>query len=191
MVSQSIIRTTPAARRADADVRSILDSVRRIVRELRLASRAAEKAVGLSAAQLFVLQKLAEAPVLSLNELAQRTRTDQSSVSVVARRLAEAGLLQRQRSGDDGRRVEMSLTAKARRLLDKAPGAAQERLIAALHRLPDAGRRPLARLLQAWVKEAGLQDDVVVMFFEEEDSPRRTPRRKVHREVHRGRKQTE
>jgi DNA-binding MarR family transcriptional regulator len=166
MVSQTINRPTPATR-AEADVRSILDSVRRIVRELRLASRASEKAVGLSAAQLFVLQKLAEAPAQSLNELAARTRTDQSSVSVVVRRLAEAGLVRRRRSGTAGRRVQMSLTAKARRLLEKAPGATQEGLIAALHRLPEAGRRPLARLLKAWVTEAGLNDDAVVMFFEE------------------------
>src|SRR5215217_2732988 len=65
------------------DVRAVLDAIRRIVRVLRVSSRAAEKQVGLSGAQLFVLHKLEDAPALSLNELADRTRTHQSSVSVV------------------------------------------------------------------------------------------------------------
>jgi DNA-binding MarR family transcriptional regulator len=58
-------------------------SLRKIVRFLRLADRAAEAAVGLSAAQLFVLQTLASQPAASLAEVADRTLTDQSSVSTV------------------------------------------------------------------------------------------------------------
>src|SRR4051794_12131990 len=67
----------------NAEIRSILNSMRRIVDILRVASRAAEKDVGLSGAQLWVLHKLAEGPVISLNELAERTCTHQTSVSVV------------------------------------------------------------------------------------------------------------
>ncbi|HJY34709.1 MAG TPA: hypothetical protein VJ260_07640, partial [Vicinamibacterales bacterium] len=55
------------------ETRGILDAVRRIVRELHESSRAAEKQVGLSGAQLFVLQTLAEHPGASLNDLAART----------------------------------------------------------------------------------------------------------------------
>ena len=58
----------------------VLDSIRRIVRLLREGTRASEDAVGLSAAQLFVLQKLDPAVPLSLNELAARTLMHQSSV---------------------------------------------------------------------------------------------------------------
>src|SRR6185312_321205 len=64
----------------------VLDSIRRIVRLLREGTRASEDAVGLSAAQLFVLQKLDPAVPLSLTELAARTLTHQSSVSVVVSR---------------------------------------------------------------------------------------------------------
>ena len=58
-----------------------MDAVRRIVQALRRSSVAASSAVGLSGAQLFVLQQLslAEKP-LSLADLAARTLTDQSSV---------------------------------------------------------------------------------------------------------------
>jgi len=57
----------------------ILDSVRRLVRLLRLYDRAAQTQVGLSGAQLFVLTELGKTPELSLMALAERTRTDRAS----------------------------------------------------------------------------------------------------------------
>ena len=147
------------------DVRAVMDSIRRIVRVLRVSSRAAEKQVGLSGAQLFVLHKLADAPALSLNELADRTRTHQSSVSVVVQRLVDRGLVARARSDADGRRLELSLTPRAKALLRKAPGAAQERLVEAVERMPAAGRRQLARLLDKVVHDTGLDRESPEMFF--------------------------
>ena len=120
-----------------------LDGIRRILRDLRVSSRAAEQELGLSGAQLFVLQQLAKAPVESLNELAERTRTHQSSVSVVVSRLVARGLVSRDGSIDDGRRITISLTSAGRAVLRRAPEAAQARLAAALERLP---RRDLASL---------------------------------------------
>ncbi|MGZ3406901.1 MAG: MarR family transcriptional regulator, partial [Polyangia bacterium] len=85
----------------------VLDSIRRIVRLLREGSRASEESVGLSAAQLFVLQKLDPEQPLSLNELAARTLTHQSSVSVVVSRLVERGLVLRRPAASDARRLEL------------------------------------------------------------------------------------
>ena len=75
------------------DSARILDAIRRLVRHLRLADRAAQSELGISGAQLFVLFELGKTPALSLNDLAARTRTDQSSVSVVVSRLVDAGLI--------------------------------------------------------------------------------------------------
>jgi len=74
------------------DAQLALDSLRRIVRVLREAARLAERRFGLSGAQLFVLHKLAGASPMSLNELARRTHTHQSSVSTVVTRLVEQRL---------------------------------------------------------------------------------------------------
>src|SRR5665213_199086 len=74
------------------EIREILDSIRRIVRLLRVSSREAEREVGLSGAQLFVLRTLSEHKFLSVNELAERTHTHQSSVSVVVQVLVDKGL---------------------------------------------------------------------------------------------------
>src|SRR5689334_4760067 len=102
---------SPTNRAQQDHSRSVLDSIRRIVQALRMYDKAAEKHVGLSGAQLFVLEKLHGGKALSLNELAQRTLTHQSSVSVVVQRLVERGLVVSCVSREDARRIELSLTA--------------------------------------------------------------------------------
>ena len=117
------------------DTRRVLDSIRRIVKVLRVASRDSEKRVGISGAQLFVLHKLAEGGVLSVNELAERTHTHQSSVSVVVHRLAERGMVDLERSAADARQAQIRVTAAGKSVIRSAPAAAQDRLIAALKHL--------------------------------------------------------
>jgi len=154
----------------------VLDAIRRIVRALRESSRAAEGAVGIGAAQLFVLHRLASAPALSLNELAARTFTHQSSVSVVVSRLVERGLVARTRGGDDGRRISISATAAGRALVARAPAAAQERLLAGLALLGAGPRRLLADLLIRLVDLMALPGDAP-MFFEPGPARARKKRR--------------
>lgn len=164
-------QTKRAARNGAGDeIRDVLDSIRRIVRLLRLSSREAEREVGLTGAQLFVLQKLAESKMLSVNELAESTHTHQSSVSVVAQALVDKGLILRARAEDDARRLELTLTPAARTLVRKAPGAAQDRLIEALQKLPASARSQLAKSLSRLVEEAGLGDEEAPMMFEEAPS---------------------
>jgi MarR family transcriptional regulator, lower aerobic nicotinate degradation pathway regulator len=152
--------------RAD-ETRTVLDAVRRIVHALRESSRWAEQQVGLSGAQLFVLQKLAESPAVSVNELATRTHTHQSSVSTVVTRLVERGLVRRERSGADRRSVELSLSPQGERLVARAPDVAQERLVRGIEQLPIAGRRQLASSLSALAQAIDTTERAPVMFFED------------------------
>src|SRR5918912_3802717 len=112
-----------------AELTSALDAIRRIVQALRVSARTSEQRLGVSGAQLFVLHALAEAPAKSLNDLAARTFTHQSSVSVVVERLVRRRLVSRTRSAEDARRVTLALTATGRALLDSAPEVAQVRLV--------------------------------------------------------------
>src|ERR1700743_2249656 len=59
-----------------------MNAIRSIVRAQRINTRAIELKMGISLAQLFVLQQLAERPSDSLNDLAERTATHQTSASV-------------------------------------------------------------------------------------------------------------
>ena len=179
-------RNAPGA--ADsAEVRAVLDAIRHIVRVLRVASRAAEKRVGLSGAQLFVLQVLADEDALSLGELAERTFTHQSSVSVVVGRLVYRGLVRRERSTVDGRRLEVTLTRAGRILAGRAPAAAQGRLISGLERLDPGDRRVLARTLGCLLGEMGIGEEAAAMFFEDDSG---SDRHAVKRTIRRSRAET-
>jgi DNA-binding MarR family transcriptional regulator len=146
-----------------------MDGLRRLVRVLHVASRASERDLGVSAAQLFVLRQLALAPGQSLTDLAAATRTGQSSVSEVVTRLVKRGLVERRASAVDRRRAELALTDKARALLERAPGTVQERLIAGFARLDAAQRRALADGMDAWLASAGLSGEPAIFFFEPTD----------------------
>jgi DNA-binding MarR family transcriptional regulator len=146
-----------------------MDGLRRLVRVLHVASRASERDLGVSAAQLFVLRQLALAPGQSLTDLAAATRTGQSSVSEVVTRLVKRGLVERRASAVDRRRAELALTDKARALLERAPGTVQERLIAGFARLDAAQRRALADGMDAWLASAGLSGEPATFFFEPTD----------------------
>jgi DNA-binding MarR family transcriptional regulator len=172
----------------DPATRAVLDSIRRIVRALRESSRKTERSIGLGAAQLFVLQRLAGAPPLSINELADRTLTHQSSVSVVVSRLVRGGLVARTRAVADGRRVAITLTPVGRALLERAPSAAQDRLIGALGLLGGAARKDLARHLGRLVDAMALPRHHPPMFFEraprrEDQTPKRNEKRSRGRAV--------
>ena len=147
--------------------REVLDAIRRIVQALRESSRLAESRAGMSGAQLFVLRAVAESPGLSLNELAERTRTHQSSVSAVVTRLAREGLVQKRTADGDSRRIEIRLSPGGRRRLNRAPQTAQERLVAAVDAMPDAERASLATTLDGLVRGMALPRNRPAMFFEE------------------------
>ena len=162
----------------DEEVRSVLDGVRRIVQSLRESSRWAERYVGMSGAQLFILQKLDESPAQSLNALAARTHTHQSSVSAIVTRLVNRGFVTRTRSIRDGRTIELGLSRSGKRLVDRAPDAAQERLIRGIRQLPPARRRTLASTLAELGRAMDTADGRPAMFFEEHrPSSRRSVRR--------------
>ncbi len=154
----------------DRDTRAVLDAIRKIVRALRVASRAAEKSAGLSGAQLFVLQKLVDGRAMSVNELAARTLTHQSSVSVVVQRLVDRGMIRRSPSDFDRRRVELALTAAGRKAIGKSCDLAQDRLIHALRETPARQRAKLAAFLDSLIERAGFSSELAPLFFEDDVS---------------------
>lgn len=142
----------------DPTVAEVVDSLRAIIRELRRGGREAEQ-VGVHGAQLFAMQKLAEGPAASLGELARRTFTDPSSVSVVVTRLVERGLVTRTVDSDDRRRVLIALTPQGRAIVRRAPRAAQARLVAVAQALPERQLASLSSGLRALVRGLGQPEE--------------------------------
>lgn len=167
---------TPAARRPHhagaakrAEVAEVLDSLRRIVHALQRSHRTAEQRWDVSAAQLLVLQQLSDGAPLSINDLAERTFTHQSTVSVVVTRLVRRRLVRRTRADDDARRTEITLTPRGRVLLARAMQLAQTRLMEAIGRLNRTDRHSLASCLAVLTDELGVSEEPAGMFFEHVD----------------------
>ncbi|UOF02486.1 MarR family winged helix-turn-helix transcriptional regulator [Bdellovibrio reynosensis] len=138
------------------EISEFMDCIRHIFKALRVSSSHLEKVLGLSAAQIFVLQKLKEEPGLSINDLAVRTTTHQSSVSVVVKKLEEHGLVSRSISKEDSRRVVVSLTNEGMNRLNTIPSTVQDQMILSLEKMPEEKTTMLATLMKEFVNSAGI-----------------------------------
>jgi DNA-binding MarR family transcriptional regulator len=145
-----------------------LVAIRKLVRTLRTSASTVERDTGLSSAQLFVLQMLNEAPANSVNDLAARSMTDQSSVSVVVARLEAKRLVTRLPSRADARRTTVSITPAGRMLIEGAPATVQGRLIAALLQLTPETRAQLTTLIETLTDHLGAASDAASFLFEDD-----------------------
>jgi len=168
------MRASP--RRRDASAGAALVALRRIVRYLRLADREVENVCGLSVAQLFVLYQLDDTPSLSIAELAERTLTDPSSVSTVVARLVEEKLASRAPSRTDRRRVEISLTARGKKLVLTAPRVPQVAMIESIREMSPKKRADLVRSLEGLAAAIGANAVEPRMLFEDEPAARKRRR---------------
>ena len=128
----------------------VIDSIRAIVKSLRDSGRDTEQRLGITSAQLYVLQELRESSA-SINELAARTYTHQSSVSMVVARLVDQKLVTRSAARGDARKLSISLTASGRSLLRRSPDAAQTRLVDALRTMTRSDLKELSSQLVSLV----------------------------------------
>lgn len=164
-----VLTLPPAPATDQRAIAEVMDGIRAVVRALRINTRAIEKQLGISLAQLWVLQILNDRPAESLNELAIATATHQSSVSVVVRRLVERGLATRTTADRDKRRVRIELTDAGRALLAKAPATVQMSLVAGLRRLSGDQRLELASLMREWLNSSGLDFNAAPPMLMEEE----------------------
>lgn len=149
-------------------VAQALVSIRRLVRTLRTTAVSVERETGLSTAQTFVLQLLAEAPADSMNELAERTATDQSSVSVVVTRLEAKGLVSRVPSVTDARRTHVIITPDGIALMQRKPPTVQQRLTHALSGMPPESLELLSTQLNTLVGLMGADEEPATLIFEDD-----------------------
>jgi DNA-binding MarR family transcriptional regulator len=170
-------------RAATDDAKAILNRVRQLVRALRTFDRHAQSRYGLGAAQMFILHVLQHHDEeLSMNELADRTATDQSSASLAVGKLVADGYVRRNVSEEDRRQVRLSLTPKGRALVKRAPPAAQERIMESVQAMPRADRAQLMALLDQLMAGMVPNDGRTPMLFQEDAEPsparrsRRTPK---------------
>lgn len=158
-------------RSSPEDCADALQAVRALIATMGRSARTVERRTGLTNAQLFLLRQLALEGPLSVNELAARVVTKQSTVSLLAKRLYAAGLLRRERSATDARSVVLSISQAGRRILRKAPAAPLTSLLLALRGLDPRDRRALEQGLAALLEALGVRAEAAPPMFE--TGPRR------------------
>jgi DNA-binding MarR family transcriptional regulator len=137
-----------------------------MVRGLRSAAESIERDLKISAAQLFALRELAQAPDQSVKDLAAVTMTTHSTVSQVVAQLISKRLVVRTTDALDGRRSVLRVSRKGAQLLQRAPRAIQEDLIDGFATLKPAEQRGLANGLEKWLAASGLSGVRSTMLFE-------------------------
>jgi MarR family transcriptional regulator, organic hydroperoxide resistance regulator len=120
----------------------ILKQFRVLLRSIKRHYQWIEKECGMSGAQLWAMSEIADAPGIKVSNLARRLGVHLSTASNMLRRLEELGLVKRIRIGEDHRVVQLQVTAKGAKVLQRAPrplvGVLQQALFDLPQRRADA-----------------------------------------------------
>lgn len=122
----------------DKDIsKQIIVSLRRIIQGIDLHSRSLFRKCGLTGPQIILLEELADSTRLSVGELAKRISLSHATVTDMLNRLEKSGLISRERSTLDKRRIELEITKLGTQALQEAPPLLQDRFIDELERLQE------------------------------------------------------
>jgi DNA-binding MarR family transcriptional regulator len=105
----------------------VLISVRRFLCATSIHSSKLRRSVGLSSALLLVLQTAKEQKRPTASEIAKTVSLSQATITTILTELEKRGLLLRERSETDRRRVHVSLTKSGQEVLRSAPKPLQDR----------------------------------------------------------------
>lgn len=143
-----------------------LATIRALVDALYRSARGVEAGTGLTNAQLAILSYVATESPLTVNEIAERVRTGQSTVSTILSRLARRRLIRRVRATDDRRHVMIEATPAGRSVVRTAPRPPTVQLMDALDALTAAERRLISRALSPLLKRLHRERRRPPMLFE-------------------------
>lgn len=127
----------------------ILKALRRILRRVALHSRQLLKETGLTLPQVLCLRALGEMQggQSTQAELSRALQLTQPTVTGIIDRLERAGLVKRERSLTDRRKISVSLTGAGSERLPSLPTPLQEEFMTRLMRLSSAERADLLQSL--------------------------------------------
>lgn len=107
------------------------------MRAMDVHSKYLHKYYGLSSPQLTILKELSDVNEIPTGELAKRVSLSQATVTDILDRLEEKGLIIRQRSSFDKRRVYIQISEKGKAIVLKNPSLLKEDFILQFNELED------------------------------------------------------
>ena len=117
--------------------RELLVGLRKITQAIDLHSKHLLKIAGITSPQLVILQELAECDSMTTSEVAKAVSLTQGTVTTIIVRLEKNDLVNRRRSGQDKRRIYISITEKGKQLLADSPSPLQEKFANSYYKLEE------------------------------------------------------
>jgi DNA-binding MarR family transcriptional regulator len=130
-----------------AEVDQILEAIIYLYTESRRITKELARRAELTGPQLTVVKMLETFGDLSLSDLSDRIRSQNSTVTGIIDRMEREGLVVRERSSEDRRVVHIQLTEKGARIAREIPVEPMEMFRAALGTLTGTEARELLRIL--------------------------------------------
>ncbi|HVH44373.1 MAG TPA: MarR family transcriptional regulator [Labilithrix sp.] len=130
-----------------SDVDRVLEAIIYLYTESRRLTKELARRADLTGPQLTVVKMLEQIGDLSLSELSERIRAQNSTVTGIIDRMERENLVTRERSKEDRRVVYIRLTAKGRRLAEEIPIEPWEIFRSALESLSVSEVRDLVKIL--------------------------------------------
>ncbi|WP_105103338.1 MarR family winged helix-turn-helix transcriptional regulator [Microbulbifer pacificus] len=110
-------------------IEEVLTTLRRLIRATDLHSRQLVKTAGLTAPQLLLMQAIREHGQVTIGALAKEISLSQATVTTILDRLEKRGLVYRERSEEDKRKVHAYLTEKGMEIIRDAPTPLQDHFV--------------------------------------------------------------
>lgn len=142
----------------DQAAHEVLRSIRRVMRRVAEYSKQLSREAGLTVPQLMCLKAVGERPEdveLTVAQVAKQVHLSAATTSRIIERLVRGGLVLRQRSDRDRRRVCLTLTAAGQARFESLPAPLQERFVSRFLALPEAER---AAILDTLARITDLMD---------------------------------
>lgn len=132
----------------DSHDERILGSLRRIIRAVDLYSRYLALRYSLTGPQLVCVRHLLKHGATAPGTLARRISLSPATVTGIVDRLEKRGLVTRERSREDKRKVEIALTDEGRTLAHQMPPPLHEAFSRRLNELPLEEQQEIDRVLE-------------------------------------------
>jgi DNA-binding MarR family transcriptional regulator len=142
-----MVPPTPIAPELKSDVDQVLEAILYLYTESRRITKELARRADLTGPQLTVVKLLEQIGDLSLSELSERIRAQNSTVTGIIDRMEREGLVTRERSKEDRRVVYIRLTTKGRELAREIPVEPMEIFRSALESLSAQEMRDLLRIM--------------------------------------------
>lgn len=129
-------------------IEEVLVALRRVIRATDLHSKYLAKTTGLTAPQILLLRAIRDKRELTIGELAHEVSLSHATVTTILDRLEKRGLVYRERSKADKRKVHAHLTGRADDVLKEAPIPLQEHFARRFGNLQDWEQAMMISALQ-------------------------------------------